>query len=60
MLPYIIMFSHFVISSLVIFFVYRELAKLDKLKLTSVQSLVATLALTIPTFLVSLVAPGIG
>ena len=60
MFPYIIMFAHFVISSVVVFFAYKALVNIDNIKINMQQSVIASLALTIPTFIVSLVAPGIG
>jgi len=54
MFPYIVMFAHFFISTLIIFFVYKALTGHEKLKLTSTQEIISALALTLPAFLITL------
>ena len=48
------MFAHFVISTVIIFFVYRALVNYEKLKTNTTQVILASLALTIPAFLITL------
>lgn len=55
MFPYIVMFSHFAISLVVIFFVYRALIGWEKVKINNNQFLLGALALTVPTFALTLV-----
>ena len=53
MSPYIIMFAHFLISLVVIFFVYKALVNHEKLKANSTQIALASLSLTLPAFLIT-------
>ena len=48
------MFAHFVISTVIIFFVYRALVSHEKIKSSSTQMVYSALALTIPAFLITL------
>lgn len=55
MFPYIVMFTHFLISLVVIFFVYRAFIDVQKVKITNEQYLFGALALTVPTFGLTLI-----
>ncbi len=55
MFPYIIMFAHFMISFVVIFFVYRALTSVEKLKINTQQLLIWALVLVTPAFALTLV-----
>ena len=48
------MFAHFLISLVVIFFVYKALVNHEKLKVNSTQIALASLSLTLPAFLITL------
>lgn len=55
------MFAHFMISTLVIFFVYKAFLGMEKIKTTTIQNLVASLVLTVCAFALTLVkVPAIG
>ncbi len=54
MSPYIIMFAHFLISFVVMFFVYKAFASYSKLKISHAQAVLAALALTVPAYGITL------
>ena len=55
MFPYIVMFAHFVISTVIIFFVYKALVSHEKIKSSSTQMVYSALTLTLPAFLITLI-----